>query len=354
MKFQPLAPWWLIVGYGLIFIGIIGWQFWQLSREQRKNRLVTQKWIRRTVLLFLPLLIALGPSVQGGVSAPGIANIDIVFAIDTTPSIAALDYVDGKQRLEGVKQDLLALGNELKGAQIEIITFDSSASVILPPTNDRTVFTTAVQSLTPQISSYSRGSDINEPIELIAKQLSDMKDVYPQHYRMLFFISDGEQTASDSIEAFEPIKEFIDGGAVLGYGTAAGARMPAYSGLEFGTETPSKFVKTIDPASNAEADAISKANPETLQQIANDLGISYQDRNSGGPIDPTIDASKAKLLVDLSKRVVHYINLYWLLAIPYTGLILWEWLDVVTKLFELRQPKTEKPKTSKRKVGKHA
>lgn len=339
MKFLPLVPLWFIALYGLFVVGVIGWQFWQLSRQRRRTQIITKTWIRRAVQLLLPLLIAIGPSIQGGISAPGITNVDVVFAIDTTPSIAALDYVGGKQRLEGVKQDLLSLGEQLQGAHIEIITFDSNASVILPPTTDQTVFTTTVRGLTPQISSYSEGSNIGEPIKIITQELNNMKTVYPEHYRMLFFISDGEQTAGDSVESFAALKEYINGGAVLGYGTEGGARMPKFNGLDFGKENAPDYIKTVDPSSNKETDAISKGNPGTLKQIASDLGVEYQDRTSGGSIDSAVDASKVKSLVDRSQKVVHYFNLYWLIAIPYAALIMAEWLQIMTKLLEARQRK---------------
>jgi Ca-activated chloride channel family protein len=59
------------------------------------------------------------------------------------------------------------LAASLQGAHLEVITFDSVASVILPLTTDTTAYATAVQGLLPQISSYSQGSTIDKAYNLI-------------------------------------------------------------------------------------------------------------------------------------------------------------------------------------------
>lgn len=335
MKLEPLISWWWIGLYLLVVLPAIGWQFWQIFRRKHR-RTALKRWLPRAAILVLPAFIAVGPSVPGGVSSPGVANLDVIFAVDTTPSIGALDYAGSKQRLDGVKQDLQTLAGKLRGAQLEVITFDSLARVILPPTNDATAFATATQGLTPQISSYSQGSNINEPIKLITEELKSSKSAHSEHYRLLFYFGDGEQTANEPAKSFASLKEYLNGGAVLGYGTTKGAKIPKYTSSDSTTQ-PSEYITTVDAATKKAVPAISRMSPETLKKMATELALTYQDRNRGGSMNNLDQSSRTKLLVDHSQRVVHYFNLYWLVAIPFAGLIFWEWLQLAMKLFDLRK-----------------
>ncbi|HEY4161050.1 MAG TPA: vWA domain-containing protein [Candidatus Saccharimonadales bacterium] len=332
MKLQPLVPLWLLIPYLLLTLGAAGWQVWRL---RRKARPLLIRWCRRGLLLVLPAILALGPSVPGGSSAPGVANLDVIFAVDTTPSMGALDYNGTQPRMDGVKKDLLALAVKLRGAHLEIITFDSSANVILPSTTDPTAFATAVDGLTPQISSYSQGSSIDEPIDLITQELKDSKTAYPQRNRLVFYLGDGEQTTPTAVASFAPIAPYLNGGGVLGYGTTTGAKIPNETGL--GTSSTTPYITTVNGTTNTLTPAVSVMSPTALQTIASQLKVTYRDRDTGGSVDNVYTASQAPLAIDRSQRVVHYLNLYWLLAIPFAIMLFWEWQMLIIRLFELRQ-----------------
>lgn len=337
MKLQPLVSWWLILPYLILITAYLGRQILHDRRthKRRAKRADFRQWLRRSILLALPILVAIGPSVQGGVSSPGVANLDVIFAVDTTPSMAALDYNGSQQRIEGVKQDMQALAASLKGAHIEIITFDSQANVILPLTTDSTAFSTAVQGMRPQINSYSRGSSIDKPLNMLTQEFKRSSTAYPDHYRLLFYFGDGEQTAETKPKSFSPVARYIDGGAILGYGTAKGAKIVKYTGLE-STSKSTTYVSTIDEATNKLTAAVSHTDTAALKKIAGEIKVTYQDRNRGGPVEDLYQASQAALAVDRSQRVVHYLNLYWLAAVPLAGLLFWEWQRLVIKLFALR------------------
>ncbi len=340
MKLQPLVPLWLLIPYLLLTLGAAGWQIWRLwNKDKGKDRIKTRplliRWCRRGALLVLPAIIAFGPSVPGGTSAPGVANLDVIFAVDTTPSMGALDYNGTKPRMDGVRQDMLALATKLRGAHLEIIAFDSSANVILPSTTDPTAFATATDGLSPQVSSYSQGSSIDEPINLITQELKNSKTAYPQRNRLLFYLGDGEQTSPTAIESFAPLVPYLSGGGILGYGTTTGAQIPNDTGL--GTVSTTPYIMTVNGTTNTLTPAISHMDPTALQNIATQLKVTYHDRDQGGSVNSVYTASQAPLAVDRSQRIVHYLNLYWLFAIPFAGLLFWEWQLLVVRVFELRQ-----------------
>jgi Ca-activated chloride channel family protein len=182
-------------------------------------------------------MMILGMSIATGSSSPGIANLDVIFCVDTTASMGALDYEKSRQRIVGVKRDMLEIGSRVQGAHLSIISFDSNVEPLLPSTSDYGTFVDVSQNITPEIYNTSSGSSIDSPIEQLTKQLKDSKAAYPDRQRLVFFFSDGEQTSDTEVKSFDKVAGFINGGAVLGYGTAAGAKMVKYTGLSEPSET---------------------------------------------------------------------------------------------------------------------
>ena len=334
MIFQPLVVWWLIVPIALLAIAAVGWQIFQVWDKSKK---VLFPWVRRGVLLLLLVIMALGPSVPAGTTSPGIANLDVLFVVDTTSSMGAQDYVDGQVRLVGVKKDLLALAGELKGAHLAVITFNSKADLVLPFTADNATFTAAIQAMTQEIYGTSKGSTIDQPVELMTKQLKNSKVAHPDRSRLVFYLGDGEQTSDEKVGSFADAAKYVDGGGVLGYGTSQGAKMLRYSGLGATTSANTTYVNTLDPTTKKFVPAVSKLDETALKKIASELKVTYQNRNKAGPLGSLLKDSKAELLIDRGRKITHYLNLYWLFAIPLTALLIWEWNKLVLLLIELRK-----------------
>jgi Ca-activated chloride channel family protein len=335
VKFELLAPWWIIVPYLMILLSA---SIWQGQRVLHKGRDVLIRWGRRGILLLLPVLLALGPSIPGGTSSPAVANLDIIFAVDTTPSMGALDYNVTQQRIVGVKKDLVALAKKLQGAHLELITFDSNPNIIVPFTTDTTAFSTAVNGMTPEVSSYSQGSSIDMPISLVEQQLKADKATYPARHQLFFYLGDGEQTSGQAVQSFAPLAKYLSGGAVLSYGTPKGAEMIDNTG----SISPSKkvsYIMTLDASTLTLVPGVSHMDPTTLQTIASQLKVKYQDRDKGGSINNVYQISKAGLAIDRSQHIVRYLNLYWLFAVPFSVLLFWEWQAIILRLFDLREPR---------------
>lgn len=340
MRFQPVSGWWLITILAVAGLGFIGWQMYQLWHDEthrKQNTTALLAWSRKGGLLVLLTLLVLGPSVPGGVTSPGVANLDVLFVVDTTASMGAQDYAGTQLRETGLRNDVQALGEKLKGAHFSIITFASSADPILPFTENAATFSEAAKSLTREIYNTSNGSAIDRPLDLMIRQLRNSKAAYPERSRLVFFLSDGEQTIKDPIKTFEAVAKYVDGGAVLGYGTAKGAKMIKYSGLG-GSEKPS-YIMTPDPVAKKLVPAISKLDENALKKIASEMHVNYRNRNQSGSIDSVYKASNAPLLVDRGKHLVHYLNLYWLFAIPFAGLLFWEWNIILMQALALRESK---------------
>ena len=64
---------------------------------------------------------------------------DILFVLDTSPSMAAKDMSDMK-RIDAAKQAIKALQSENTGDSVGLVEMAKEAAVVVPPTMDRNVF----------------------------------------------------------------------------------------------------------------------------------------------------------------------------------------------------------------------
>ena len=342
MRWEPLWPWWGIVLLLLpLMIGVV-----ILVVEQMRRQKTHRQWNRSARLLALTLVLllcGLGPSVPGDKSPAGMINLDVVIAVDRTPSMSAEDYDTDKQRLDGVRSDIKQLAKTFSGARITMITFGESSQVVLPFTTDTASVTQAASVIDQEISLYVKGTSIDRPIETIQSALKKSERDYPTRGRLLFYFGDGEQTVKEAPKSFASLKTLINGGAVLGYGTQSGGKMPEYYGQRLYADPDEQKKYLEDPVSYRAGDytfAISRINEKNLQTIASDIGVSYQHRTKlDQPIKSVIDASKAKVVGDTHRETLHYMNLYWLLSVGLVGLLGWWIYDLVPVLRQARMSK---------------
>jgi|WetSurMetagenome_2_1015567.scaffolds.fasta_scaffold17343_2 Ca-activated chloride channel homolog len=72
---------------------------------------------------------------------------DILFVLDTSPSMAARD-IDGKSRLDAAKQAIRVLAVQNSGVSFGIVAMASEAAVSVPPTADHSAFLKELDGLT--------------------------------------------------------------------------------------------------------------------------------------------------------------------------------------------------------------
>jgi Ca-activated chloride channel family protein len=337
MIFQPVVPWALVIVLILALLIFVVWQFIRSTSRQEKV-----SWVRRGLLVVLVGIMTVGPSIPGGKSPAGMLNLDVIFVVDTTTSMGAEDYDGDSTRMEGVRADIQNIAKNMTGARFSIITFDDEARVMLPMTTDQSSLSIVASQLVRESSIRSQGSSIDAALNATTQQLVANKKQNPQRPSVLFYLGDGEQTAKESPKSFAGLATYIQGGAVLGYGTAAGGKMKSYYG--YGDETKcinnsfsSCYVvdnSTFNSISN-NTPALSKIDENNLKKIAGEMRIPYENRNNGGDTQSLFDASKVDTLANSSREVTLYTNLYFIFAIPFVLLLLWELLYAVGKYREL-------------------
>jgi Ca-activated chloride channel homolog len=308
MSFDPLLP--VPVLIALVAAALMATWLWVRRGSATRASLV--RWSAMGVLL---VMVAVDPALAGGQAAVKRSDANVLFVVDTTGSMAAQDYDAGAPRLAGVRHDIAALADEFPGAHFSLVTFNSRTRVIVPWTTDRGALDSATQLLRQEWSLYAQGTRLDEP-------LATMRDVLPragpsQGYDVIFFMSDGEQTAQPAPESFEPVGDIVAGGAVLGYGTTDGARMHVYIGHD---EHPEEYIADDETG----ADAVSRIDEANLVRIADELGVSYVHRTVPDDVSEIAGdaADRAGTIYSGERDTLR--RLYWLPAFGLIALVLWQ------------------------------
>lgn len=251
----------------------------------------------------------------------GVSNdLDVLFVIDTTISMASDDY-DNKTRLEAVKEDCKYIADSLEGAKFSLITFDNSAKVLLPYTRDKDILMESLSILKVVGYYRARGSSLNVPIESMLKQL-ESSSKSEERASVVFFISDGEITNNKELDitGYAALKEYIDDGAVLGYGTSSGGYMQVL-------DENNEYVYVEDETVYPYTRAISKIDEENLNSIADSLGVNYINMSNQSNLDSKLKEIKKGVKYSFdSVDKSSYSDTYFIFVIPLLGLFIYEFV----------------------------
>ncbi|TWX41067.1 VWA domain-containing protein [Frigoribacterium sp. ACAM 257] len=329
MVLQPVLPWWLLVAVGGALLGFVGWRV----VAERGDRRLLRSWVRRLVIVALLLVVAVRPGVPGGSAQASSAALNVFFVVDTTSSIAAEDWDGDRPRLEGVRSDVDDIASELAGARFSLISFDSTAVLRTPLTDDAAAVVTAASVMNQEITYYSSGSSITEASELLAERLREAREADPERANVVYYLGDGEQTADEAPGSFAAAAADVDGGAVLGYGTAAGGRMKVFDGYG-DAYSSTEYIK--DRTQPGEPDALSVIDEDALRTMASQLGVDYDHREADTGVEAVVADARDGAVDSDEGRAEAVVDLYWIAAVPLFLLALVEVAVVARALAEIR------------------
>ena len=202
------------------------------------------------------------------------------------------------------KKDAKQIIDDLAGSNFALVTFDDQSHVVSPCTQDLEHVKTLLDTLAPPGYEYAGGSDMSLPYKDLESLLlsSSRKE---NRKSIVIFMSDGEITNGNELTSYEALKQYVDSGAVLGYGSAGGGKM----------KIDNTYI--YDDAEGKEA--VSYLNEDNLKSIAGNLGLEYHNMNSGSKgLNTTIDVIKetSKTVTEKEDGMEKYVDLYFWFAIP--------------------------------------
>lgn len=328
MIINPIIPIWLMLFIYVFLIILI------VKRKQKRKNINYNAEIFELIILVLLFIINLRIMIPNGESNIINSDTNIIFVVDTSVSMRALDYDGSKERFEGVINDCCYIVDELSGCKFSIITFGDTAQRLIPFTTDSDMVQAELKAIKLENDFYASGTSINLVNEELEKTLKKENERHNENSKfVLFFITDGEITKEgENLESFSNIKKYVTNGAVLGYGTTAGGKM-IYSVYKDDINSKYRYLYYYDENYNMVI-AISKINENNLKQIATDIGIDYIQMSKTDNINYKIDDIKKQMNETLSNedKVTSYKDIYYLFAIPLGILLVIKFIMIKKKI----------------------
>lgn len=113
---------------------------------------------------------------------------DVIFVVDTSPSMAAKD-IDGGTRLEAAKNTIKLVSQDYEGFRFGIVVLGSDASVFVPPTSDHNAFKKRIDDI--HVGILGNGSAIGDGLSTAVCHLASSKA--PK--KCIVLMTDGENNA---------------------------------------------------------------------------------------------------------------------------------------------------------------
>lgn len=300
---------------------------------------------RRSMILAVVVVMGAGPSIPGEAEEVT-SSLEVYFVIDRTGSMAAEDWDGNKPRIDGVRNDVAIMMNILTGSRFSIMSWDSKVHTDLPLTSDASAVVAYMDSFDRELSSSSQGSSLNRPAQDLAKLLKKNKERHPQNVRALFVFSDGETSnqnhwsSAPAGEAsdWDAVKEYIDGGLILGYGTEEGGPMKVLRLGDSGSQSGGEPEYIHDSSQPGDPIAISKIDEAALADVASRVGIDYVHSPDKSAIESHARSmfDKASTLAESRNLKDTYRYIIWPFALLLGGLLAWEGATLALRAQQLR------------------
>lgn len=309
MIINPIIPIWLMA---IICIAI--------AICKRKGKFAYIRQIIMIILLFMINLRMMIPT-DVEVSTKRI-DANVFFVIDNTISMTANDCADGTTRMDALKTDCNNITGSLSGARFSLITFANISKLVFPLTESTSFVNSCIKGIGVTDELYAKGSSMNICKDMLVELVKAAHEKNTGKV-IVFFISDGEITNGDTLDSFKETAKYIDGGAVLGYGTSKGGNM--YIKDYFSDD----LVVIEDKSEYPYKKAVSKIDEENLKAIAKDMGIEYINMTTENKLDTVIDNIKKDTasLGDEDSRLDGYKDIYFIFIIPLLGMLVYEFIN---------------------------
>lgn len=336
MIINPIIPIWLmsIICIALCYFILNDKSF----REKISNKLNNEKTDRqkqvikrfiissivKILIVILIFVINLRFMIPNGESISISSDLGVIFVVDTSVSMKALDYDGNKERIEGIKKDCCYIVDELAGCKFSIITFGNNARRVIPFTEDGDMVQAELKSIQLESDTYAKGTSLNtvkDCLEQTLKSESDSKNKVTEI--VVFFISDGEITKEgENLNSFSNLKKYISNGAVLGYGTEEGGKM-VNSLYDDKPDSP-YYYKYYYDKNYKKVTALSKIDEGNLRKISGDLGIDYIKMDKKDNINSKLKIIKEQAIKtkQSEKKVKAYQDIYYYFSIPLAVLLI--------------------------------
>ena len=266
LSWEPMVPRLLVVVVAGLALALIVFA----AVRRRGGR---RPWLLRAGMVVGAALAVLGPHAgHGSPTYQQRPETQVIVALDATASMAVGDQ-SGSSRWQQAVADLTALA-EVHDASFALVTWGSDARLAVPSTTDSGALGRTVGAMETEQPVEGVGSRLDRPLAVLTRVISQATAQHPERATFLLLLSDGENTASGAQRTFAPLAPRLSGGLVLGYGSEAGGVVPLEPGAASG----------VVPDPSTGQPAVSRREPENLEEVAAQLGVRYRGREDVGTV----------------------------------------------------------------------
>ncbi len=279
------------------------------------------------VAIALTVMVGMRPMVPNGETTGFKNNVDVIFVMDNTLSMLAEDYDGNQKRIDGVAKDIDYIIESIPGAYYSLISFDNKSTINLRSTVDAKAVATAVKTVHKVDDFYAKGSAITVFKEDLRKVLESSSKKEGRK-RAVFIMTDGENTAEAEMESLEDLRGYIDGGAVLGYGTEKGGKMKIKSdeddfyGSNYTMYDDDGYLRDWSSGEYPAPLAVSMIDEDNLRKMADQLGVEYIHMDKQDNVKEIVDSTKSFQEMAEGEDEYAYDDIYYFFCWPLIGIML--------------------------------
>ncbi|MBJ7336876.1 VWA domain-containing protein [Mycolicibacterium sp.] len=307
MTFEPVCPPLILMAVAAIIL-VARIAALRRSTPAARTGSALWRWCGLTLATLSLVVAAARPVIDPDqTSATRVADREapnVFLIVDRSPDMRVVDYPRATSRMDVARQDVAGLIDRYPGARVAVISFAARPNLDWPLSADTWSLRPKVSAFEPYASAPDALGQTNAGAagNMLRYQLINAKQQYPRAKTFVYYLGSGTPEAELPPRDFNLPENAVDGGAVLGYGTAAGGPIP-------GTDVTRSSIG----ASN-------------LRVVAAQIGVPFTPRTDGEPLgsavpgDTVAPATAPSAPVDSSGRT----ELYWFPAILAAILILVE------------------------------
>jgi hypothetical protein len=292
MTFEPALPLLLLLA---IAAAIVAARVVVLRRMTPRGRSREALWRWAGLTLAALLLVAaaarpmLGTEDQGPTRVAGDTAPNVFLVVDRSPDMRVEDWDGDRARMTGVRDDVAALIDRYPDARFAVITFSSRPSLDWPLSADTWSLRPVLAAVTPYAATSDAIDQANAGAagNVLRYQLIGASQQYPRAQNLVFYFGAGAAEAQGPQREFDLPEAIVDGGAVLGYGTAAGGPIPG-------------------------TDVRSAVDEPALRGVADQIGVPFVPRDAAEPLTAALP-EKTEQAADaaVSSAPAGRTELYW-------------------------------------------
>ncbi|OBG79796.1 hypothetical protein A5699_12550 [Mycobacterium sp. E802] len=300
MSFEPILPPLLLAALAVVLVVARAVTFPQV-RAQADGWPAVWRWSALTAAGLLLLVAGLGPVVGGTrdtVPRPaGDRDPSIFVILDRSPEMTQ-PGPDGRSAMSVARADVAALIDRYPDARFALIGFTDRPSVVWPLSAD----TWSLHPVLSAVDAYPARPDapdanVGAAASVLRYQLISAAAQFPRAQNLVFYLGAGAPESQSPQREFQLPEGSVNGGAVLGYGTAGA---------------------------------------QALRGVADQIGVPYVSRDVGTPLDVALPDDAAPEQAPETARDRAGVELYWVFAAA-AGLLILVELYLVLREFRRTQ-----------------